>query len=154
MTIFEAALSSASGRGFFHLTPHPDQSRFVAHVPDARRVRVALERGDALLPSRPVHLLKLDVEGAELAALEGLRRILSSPDIRLLVECNPEALHRAGSSARELLERLRGLGFIPYLLDEARQELVPVGDRGRRLCQSLVQPRRGLERPTARLSPS
>ncbi len=60
----------------------------------------------------PVHLVKLDIEGAEPAALEGMARLLErNKTVRLIVEYIPHILERAGENPRQFLERMRGLGF-------------------------------------------
>jgi FkbM family methyltransferase len=72
-------------------------------------------------------LVKIDVEGAELRALVGMRRALASGATRpvLFVECNPAALERGSGSSTELLETLHGLGYRVQLIDEDRRRLRP-----------------------------
>ncbi len=53
-----------------------------------------------------VRLLKLDIEGHEIGALRGARRILSNGRVHLIVEFYPEALIEAGTSIRELWDCL------------------------------------------------
>lgn len=61
-----------------------------------------------------VDVLKLDVEGHELPALEGAERLLSSGRVGCLVcEFNRVYLREAGLSGAELTGRLRGWGFEP-----------------------------------------
>lgn len=56
--------------------------------------------------------IKIDVEGAELDVLEGMRSIIQQqPDIRLLIEYCPSNLERAGTSAGALIDKLNELGF-------------------------------------------
>ena len=64
-------------------------------------------------------MLKLDVEGAEAAVLAGASRTLAQSRPLLLVEVFDDALRAQGSSARELVERLRALGYELYTFDEA-----------------------------------
>lgn len=64
-----------------------------------------------------VDFVKIDVEGGELGALDGMERLLAaSPEVALLVELNPRALECGGSTAEDLLARLRGLGFDPRIV--------------------------------------
>jgi FkbM family methyltransferase len=70
---------------------------------------------DYFLQGDRVDLLKLDVQGFELRALQGADRILSdNSGIALLVECWPHALALAGDSAESLYHFLRDRGFDVY----------------------------------------
>ncbi len=75
--------------------------------------RVATARLDSWAESRGLDrldLLKLDVEGAEPAVLDGAEETLRRFKPLTVVECNPVALPRlAGTSYRELFFRLQGL---------------------------------------------
>ena len=59
-----------------------------------------------------VDVAKMDIEGAELAALRGMRRtIAASPGLALVMEYNPSALAAFGYEPLAALEEARGLGF-------------------------------------------
>jgi FkbM family methyltransferase len=59
-----------------------------------------------------VDVLKMDVEGAEVMALRGARRLLEGPGAPvLLVEFNEAALRRAGAGVAELRGLLEGHGY-------------------------------------------
>jgi FkbM family methyltransferase len=64
-------------------------------------------------------LVKIDVEGAELAVLRGLAPALEAmrPDVELMVEVSPRALAGQGESADELVSLLREHGFNVYRLE-------------------------------------
>jgi FkbM family methyltransferase len=80
-----------------------------------------IEEGEA------IHVVKLDVEGAEVEALRGMRRTLTEARrTALFVECNPTALAAAGVSVRELLDELNALGFQVQLIDEKPRSLLPI----------------------------
>jgi FkbM family methyltransferase len=59
-------------------------------------------------------LVKLDLEGAEVAALVGARAILELGQADVLVEIEPEHLARQGASAVDLIALLRGHGYDFY----------------------------------------
>jgi FkbM family methyltransferase len=68
-------------------------------------------------------LVKLNIEGAELRALEGMQETLARClDVTMFVEVNPEVLPRP----QELVDRLQMLGFEVSWIDRATQELVPL----------------------------
>lgn len=57
-----------------------------------------------------VNLVKMDIQGYEVAALRGMKNtIKTNPDIKLLLEFWPYGLHASGSSVKELCEVLEGL---------------------------------------------
>jgi FkbM family methyltransferase len=67
---------------------------------------------DALTASLPrVDLVKLDLEGAELRALQGARRLLSERRPALMIELEPDHLERQGGSIRALELLLQDAGY-------------------------------------------
>ncbi len=60
---------------------------------------------------RPVHGLKIDVEGAELSVLAGATKSIREYSPWLVIEVEPSLLARYGASPEELDERLRDLGY-------------------------------------------
>jgi len=74
-----------------------------------------------------VDVIKMDIEGAELGALSGMKQLLANRrDLKLFVESNPSSLRFAGNSPQELLWRLRDLGFGVMIIDEQNRRLAPV----------------------------
>jgi FkbM family methyltransferase len=71
-----------------------------------------------------VHLLKLDIEGAELAALQGLKRHLAEGLIgEVVIEVNEPACRAMGCTGEILLRFLHDAGFHLYMF--LGDELVP-----------------------------
>jgi FkbM family methyltransferase len=89
-----------------------------------RQAQVKCVRFDDLFDSS-VHwdVIKLDVEGAEVAALAGMKHTIARSNSRLFVECNPEALARAGTSVAELIDLLAGLDLRISVIDESTRRL-------------------------------
>lgn len=59
-----------------------------------------------------VDLIKMNIEGSEKAALEGMGELSRrNPGLKLIVEYNPAALEAAGTTPREFLDALLALGF-------------------------------------------
>lgn len=71
-----------------------------------------------------VDLLKMDIEGAELFALEGLRPVLIPSRIRkLLIEIHPGHLAALGSDPNRAVEPLLAAGYQGYDVDVRRHRL-------------------------------
>jgi FkbM family methyltransferase len=72
------------------------------------------------------NLLKIDVEGSEVAVLRGARKLLARADRpAILFEYNPITLTECGVSASSLFELLAGYGF--YYVDDLRGGKLPFG---------------------------
>jgi FkbM family methyltransferase len=120
--VVHAAFAAGPGTATIQVTEASDNSGFSGHPnsPTESTVEVPAVDGEQLdLPAGRRLVVKLDVEGHELAALTGLETVLARfEDVRLLVEMNPKCLTLAGSSAEDLVERLRGLGLRLFVIDE------------------------------------
>ena len=124
VTVVQMALSDAVGRSTFHLSGGGDTSSL--YQPDGADELVEVEvtsLDDWLDPSLLVDVVKLDIEGAEVAAVRGMVRTLERAGAGLVVfvECNPAMLGRAGTSVDELVTLLRAQGLDPRWIDEERQ---------------------------------
>lgn len=83
---------------------------------------VALCRLDEIVDERNighVDLIKMDIEGAEYAALHGGVRLIERDHPTMVIEFNEEALHAQGTSITELGDWLRRLGYVLYSFDPA-----------------------------------
>lgn len=82
---------------------------------------------DAFLAGKTADVIKMDVEGQECKALEGMRStITNSKNMVLFVEMNPACLRSAGASPEELISLLADMSFQTSLIDEDSATLVPV----------------------------
>jgi FkbM family methyltransferase len=83
----------------------------------AEKVDVTLRRPDGLREPRAeaktLRMIKLDVEGYELEALQGCRGLLEGHAPWIYCEFNDVVLRDRGMSAAALLEFLRSLGYEP-----------------------------------------
>lgn len=76
----------------------------------------------------PVHVIKMDIEGSEKMALEGMGELLRrNRDLKLIIEFNPYFLENAGTSGEDLLVLLAefGLNRISILSQEAKVYRIP-----------------------------
>lgn len=76
---------------------------------------------DYILPDRPVNLVKIDVQGFELAVLRGAARVLeTNADIVVLLEFWPHGFRAAGDTPMALVD---------YLSNECELQLYEVKGR-------------------------
>ena len=67
-----------------------------------------------------IDLIKIDVEGAEVAVLDGMCQfLLRSPQLKLVIELNPALLQSAGVTPNGFLDKVRSLGFKMCAIDDS-----------------------------------
>jgi len=123
VTIHHAAVSDHAGTheffvgptcGHNSLFPLEASSTTNAGVSGAgNRVEVNMVRLDEVVSeATPVHLLKIDAEGAELEVLESAAKIIrAQPEIALIVEFGPSHLKRRGLTTSSWLKPFQDLGL-------------------------------------------
>jgi FkbM family methyltransferase len=73
-----------------------------------------------------IRFIKLDIQGAEVAALAGMSSILNrNRDLKIMLEYWPFGLRQFGTEPQAFLEALLRHGFRLHLIDEDAQELLP-----------------------------
>lgn len=60
----------------------------------------------------PMHFVKLDIEGCETAAIQGMSELLRKYKPLILCEVNSGALTKQGSSQQELFDTVSNLGYV------------------------------------------
>ena len=100
------SLHVAEDRGRTSLRPITDGS--VEGVLGVERVRLDEVAGELGCIPRWV---KMDVEGGELAALQGAPELLSRGDVYWLIEVHPSAIEAFGGDARQLVDLLASHGY-------------------------------------------
>jgi FkbM family methyltransferase len=87
---------------------------------DARPVETTtLDAALACLVGSRLRLVKLDLEGAEYAALQGAQTLLREVQPDFLVELEPEHLARQGASVAELVALFRQHGYHSFSVQES-----------------------------------
>jgi FkbM family methyltransferase len=105
-------------RGVATLAPRADAAA-------AETVDVPVARIDDELPGgREIAFMKVDVEGADLAALRGAERTIAESAPTILVEVAPRLLARQGDSAAAVEAFLERHGYRTYRYDAAARRLV------------------------------
>jgi len=137
VTVHEVALSDASGEATFHFLPTMQGFSGLRDVApgehEVRELRVRTARLDDVLdPERPVALIKIDVEGAELGVLDGAERTLRRWHPVVLLE-HGVAAKSFGTTSAEVHGRLAAAGLRVYDMDgdgplSAEQVAARIGD--------------------------
>jgi hypothetical protein len=74
--------------------------------------------------SNHIDFVKMDIEGAEYLALEGMHSILrQSPSLRLMVAFHPPYIREYGYTSEQVIELLRNNSFRIYFIDPRSQRL-------------------------------
>jgi FkbM family methyltransferase len=126
--VVAAAFGETRGDAELFLSGGGDTASLHDHDTSSGRVTVPVLVGDEALDGARVDVLKIDVEGGEVAALRGLARTLTQVG-SVLAECNPPALQRAGTSPDSLVGELARHGFEVRVIDDDRRALVPWTER-------------------------
>lgn len=74
-----------------------------------------------------IDFIKIDVEGAEFFALQGMKQILeSSVNVKIFIEFVKIAIEDSGMDPKKMLDFLFSLGFKIYLVDEQTSGIRPI----------------------------
>ena len=112
----EAALGERSGKGELYLssTLNVDHRSYITESFSREVIPIEIiALDDYFKPAERVDLVKMDIQGYELHALHGARRVLAdNPDIKLLVELWPHGLREAGASWLQLIDWLQARNML------------------------------------------
>lgn len=79
----------------------------------------AVSMDDYLAENTKVDFIKMDIQGFEMQAIQGMKTILeNNSHIKIISEFWPYGLRKAGSSVAEYFNFLTGKGFTCYLLEK------------------------------------
>lgn len=111
----QAAVGDVSGTATLFLSPRDGGDHRIVAAGDGRHgVPVPLVTLDALAAQRrtEIHFVKMDIQGAEAAAIRGGRDVLRRPAMRgLVLEFWPDALREAGEDPFAVLAAIRDAGL-------------------------------------------
>jgi FkbM family methyltransferase len=119
----QAAVSSTVGQGGFTDTSDPGTNK----IDGSSEMTVPLTTIDHYLEENSIpaiDFIKIDVEGAEIAVLEGARVALKRGVIkRGMIEVCPGTLAQFGNTAPEIFDLLSGAGYELFWLDAPQHPL-------------------------------
>jgi FkbM family methyltransferase len=128
VTVRDEAVADSTGEAIFFVGPadHRGTSslRSLHDASGVLSVRKAL-LDDLLPPDAKVGLVKIDVEGAEYLALQGMQECLRLDRPDLIIEVTDSYLRGMGHSAAMLCEFLRDFGYRMYTIEHDCLTLLP-----------------------------
>jgi FkbM family methyltransferase len=130
VTLVPMALHDGPAIRRFSLEDNPARSGLGGGEEDGQSAAVPCTTLDRYLGGRIPDLVKVDVEGAEVAVLDGMARTLdrSGGGFAMIIEFNPGALREAGTAPEELLARVDEAGLRIRIIDERSGRLeAPTG---------------------------
>lgn len=84
----------------------------------------AIALDDYLKENTRVDFIKMDIQGAEMFALKGMKKILTeNKNVKVLTELWPHGLRSAGTSVMEMLKFIADLGFKSFMIGADAKEL-------------------------------
>lgn len=99
----------------------------IDHVGENNTEVDTISLDDFFTKTPKVSVIKMDIEGGEYDALEGMTRLLSkSKHLSIFAEFSPFSIKKAQKSPRQFLELLKSYGFKLFSIDETQKLLVPI----------------------------
>lgn len=128
---FNVACGNVNGAvDLYHAEDNRADSRIYDPTGSREKASVEMVTLDQLLDRegvKRVDLIKMDIQGAEGLALQGMMETLkANPKIILVFEYWPWGIHAAGGSPRAFLESLASMGFQFESIDESSRTLTRV----------------------------
>ena len=130
-----SAVFNVDGTVKFFISEELTTSRiFVSHLTQRRAIDVSAITLDTYVRDNQideVHIIKMDIEGAELFALEGAKTLLSLPSQQapvIVFEYSPSNCKEFGYDATKIFEMLRSFGYKLYVLKGPTGRVVPAVD--------------------------
>ncbi len=129
VTPIQAAVSDKSGTiNFFEIEDSTGCHTTVPTNAPSKTLRVTAVTIDEFAAEASPRLLKIDIEGGEPAALRGAEKLLTRQDSKIVLELNPEALGRGGTTPKELIAFMRIKGYRAYGILPGGRKSSPIDD--------------------------
>ena len=131
--VFPHAVSNQSGEKRFYLSKQTNLNTMVEdhkETKDSIIVKtIAIDNFDKI--SLPINFIRMDIEGFEVEAVEGMLGLLKrASDIKLLIELHPH-LYTVSRNFTKIIEKLFTLGFAPRFVisagEHAPREITQLG---------------------------
>ena len=137
INVINAGISNKVGKGFLHVSPYynSEHSLFNYHYSSGKtngnKIQINLNTVDNFLQNKVndlnIDIIKMDIEGSESNALEGMTDTLNYNDnIVLVTEFWPQGFKNSNNKSKEFLEKLNSVGFQINHIDENKEKVYPV----------------------------
>lgn len=123
----EEALCNTTGTAHFHRGPKGNHgmSSLRCMAGSVQSIEVRTDRLDTIIePEGRVRLAKIDVEGAEMEVLRGMRRCIEHQRPDIIVEVTDRYLSEFNSSAEEMLAELAAFGYNAFFVGDG--SIIPI----------------------------
>lgn len=131
VNIVNAAVSDAPGMiDFYEVEDSTGCHTTIPTTAPAKKLSVQALTIDEFVKGRnlSVDIIKMDIEGGEPRAINGMKELLSKEKpLRIVMELQPDALAVVGTTAKEVISSLEAYGFKGYAIVRGgeREELSP-----------------------------
>jgi FkbM family methyltransferase len=144
ITLFQKAVSSEDRKVRFFSDPYSNlDHRLYPYNKKERGMSVDAVRLDSLpeFLDTKINFIKMDIQGAEYAALKGMTHLLeNNPRVILICEFWPSGLEKFGTPPQDLFTLLIDLGFELREIDEMEKTLTPVTSLSELLARCSNKP--------------
>jgi|GEM_PF-3775045 len=131
LTPLKIGLSNSKGTNTLYLADdHTGIHSFINNRNATRTLTISTETLDDSLKaygSPQVDVIKIDIEGVDILALEGMKETIErSPQLTIFTELYPQAITRLGRKPIELLQIFSDQGFSVSIIDENTKTIQPL----------------------------
>ena len=111
--LHEIALSDREGAGELFINEYNKGNNRLYNSGGMRSAPIRLKRLDDIIPPTNEHVgfIKMDIEGAEVLALRGMRELLARDKPIIVIEYWPRRFKKLNTTAEEMFEMLGVLGY-------------------------------------------
>lgn len=139
--IERVAISNTVGEKKIIIAHASDSSSFAPH-PTGKKIGARIVRVttiDKVAGMKRIGLIKLDVEGHELPAIEGAKRVIKTDQPAIMFEYHPISQRLAGHQDGDLLKQVLVYKYNLWAISEAKSGLVKLSPKGFLAHQQAVK---------------